>query len=852
MGPNDSVTGSVSQAEVREALDELPRYFSDELAPLMVSESVETLMRCPPDFAVTAIRGWVATQGSRPGSDATVGDYLFHALKKLHQMIEYELIDDKKMTAFLRLVSQQVLPLCPEHERATLEQNLGRLGDVTRAGPVASVGILHRQPGSRGGPSPGAGGAPVGASGPSASVMPAAPPITMPSIPSLPLPEGGESVELARGLRRLTVMLRHLGRAVGGAERAEATTAGEPRMSSYALATAAAHSRDTREFARYLEQLEEIGVEGGMPEVFRTLGQAVPGWTVGDDAPAPASSSERAMQHIMSMAEQSGEGLQRTTDIVQAAVTHFNDGALVQAAKMLALARQSLQRMKLDPEVVGGILRRSQDTLSADRLRQFAERPEKHGLLSQVMSLFPAYTVDGLLDAVAVEERRDQRRMMLALLEAHGQATRRAALDRLQACADGRLEDAFGYFQRNLVFLLRRIPPADDDTREIEIGYYGELSSLHYPMLLVREAIGALSQLKSPAVERVLITRLEQVEQALGEKTEIDTANELRALLDRIAAGLARQQSTSANRAVVKHAFQRRPVLGNALARVAELSGNDLSDDSEIVDLLLRALKREVPMKVLGFVMPKNQSSIVQLSRALAGTPTADVKAMLQRIASGFPEQEFGREAAAILSGFDASGLPEKKSRRETHRGLAGDVELFGLPNLLQSLADSSVTGRLTLRNEHDEQFATVEIRDGRVQGCANGRLQGEDAFYQLFETPVPGTFEFQPSDPPPQATDQPPMLDVQSGLLEALRRYDEFQMARAVAPDDVELRPTGQKPTSMEGESDVEFLRGIWAQAAKGISPAACEQSVPVDTYRVRRLYAHWLESGALQPVNG
>jgi hypothetical protein len=352
--------------------------------------------------------------------------------------------------------------------------------------------------------------------------------------------------------------------------------------------------------------------------------------------------------------------------------------------------------------------------------------------------------------------------------------------------------------------------------------------------------------MQDPGVEQALVMRLEQIERALGDKKDDTSADELRGLLDRIASGLARQGTPTAHRALLKHAFNRRPAMGNALERLEELSGHDLSDDPEIVEMLLKALRREVPMKVLGFVMPKNESHIVHLARALAQTPTPGVKQALERIAAGYPGREFAREIETILAGFEAMALPARKT--EGPRGLSGDIELFGLPNLLQSLSDSKVTGTLTLRTPDDETFAKIELRDGRIQGCSHGRLHGEDAFYQLFETPSPGTFDFRPDTPPPDATDQPPLIEVQNGLLEALRRYDEFQMARAMAPDDVELCATGQKPTAMEGETDVEFLRGVWSRASKGTSPAACEAALPVDSYRVRRLYAHWLESGALR----
>ncbi len=61
-------------------------------------------------------------------------------------------------------------------------------------------------------------------------------------------------------------------------------------------------------------------------------------------------------------------------------------------------------------------------------------------------------------------------------------------------------------------------------------------------------------------------------------------------------------------------------------------------------------------------------------------------------------------------------------------------------------------------------------------------------------------------------------------------------------------MKSTGKKPTALEGESDVTFLRNVWAKASGGAPPTACETELAADSYRVRRLYAHWLETGALQ----
>ena len=48
--------------------------------------------------------------------------------------------------------------------------------------------------------------------------------------------------------------------------------------------------------------------------------------------------------------------------------------------------------------------------------------------------------------------------------------------------------------------------------------------------------------------------------------------------------------------------------------------------------------------------------------------------------------------------------------------------------------------------------------------------------------------------------------------------------------------------------ESDKEFATAVWREAARGTAPESCEGAVNGDAYRVRQLYAHWLECGALE----
>ena len=50
------------------------------------------------------------------------------------------------------------------------------------------------------------------------------------------------------------------------------------------------------------------------------------------------------------------------------------------------------------------------------------------------------------------------------------------------------------------------------------------------------------------------------------------------------------------------------------------------------------------------------------------------------------------------------------------------------------------------------------------------------------------------------------------------------------------------------EDEDNAKFASQVWDRAAKGLTPDACEHEIPIDPFRVRRLYAWWIEQGALR----
>jgi hypothetical protein len=280
------------------------------------------------------------------------------------------------------------------------------------------------------------------------------------------------------------------------------------------------------------------------------------------------------------------------------------------------------------------------------------------------------------------------------------------------------------------------------------------------------------------------------------------------------------------------------------MARLVEAGRQDLSGARDLVERLIAALRAELPRSVLGFTVRKNDDRIVWLVRALSGTPLPEVRAVLEEIVEKHGDQPFAEAASKALDAMDAGPA----AAETTGAGLAGDLELFGLPGVLQTLSQSQLTGVLSLMSAQGKIEASVLLEGGRFRGAQFATLRGEEAAYQLFEKPFPGTFAFvSRPDVPGQAAASPPQ-DVVSLLLEGVRRHDEFKRSAALVPDQVLLDPTGAPSTPLPDEKE-DFVRLVWSTIANGTTPVECETAVRADGYRVRRLLAHWVEEGALKP---
>ena len=818
-----------ADARLSEALEDLQGYLADTLAPLLVADAVETLLDYPPAMTAEQLRLWAFFQFEGRHGATPLSDLLYHAIKKVQQLEVHQLVPAERFTPFLATLAGELLVACPPEERERLGGLLRHLRESVGSATARVEHLLR--PAAGGGPQP---------------------------VASPPAPPPGPAE--TRDLRRFSLALE---RALAGLAAGGAAPAGTAQQLAV---LAAAGAQSTADFEARLARLHEAGLApAGSADLFRTLVGAVPDWAVAlPRAERPPAGSLEAVHRAVRLAGSRENAGERWKELLAAAAEQFNARAFGRATALLDLAERMVRDAEVDPRLADIALGNAHEAYEISALLEAAAERRHRPVLRRLLELFPAWSVRELLEALVFQPDAKKRRLLIALLEVWGAEARRAVVDRLEiSVAEASRDPNVWWYQRNLVFLMHRLPREEGADAARELSLVAPFSSLSFHPSFQREAITLLGQLPGHLGVATLVQRLAEAERSLeGPQPATQQSEETWKVMNALAAALVRSGTPAARRALLDHALARRPRDGDSLARLRELARVDLASDRETVSRLLGALRDLAPRKLLGFVVGRHTEEMAHVAWALSGTSAPEVRNALAELTARFPELELARAEPTPAGGpAEAPGGGEPAAGGESepvglseepavpHASMSGDLEVFGLAGLLQSFQQSEVSGRLVLRDGRGQPFAELSLHAGRLAACHAGRLESAAAFYQLFETPSRGTFEFQRSES--TAAAPPGLRDLVGLLLEAMRRYDELQRLRAVVPDALRLQPTGSRPTAPEEERDGDLVRRLWERARGGATAADCETAVAVDSYRVRSLLAHWLDEGALAPAS-
>jgi hypothetical protein len=813
------VTEQRLSPEIREALLQFSEYLSDKVPPLMVADAMSILIRHPARLAASEIHAWTSVQYRGEGSVIPLSDYLYHAVKKVVALGEYKLLPSEALSRWAADLSSLMLEICPDPDRPALQRNLAALGEAQTI-LSSPIEVVHRQAGSEVRLASRIGSGQGGTGG------------------------GSMTADVATSLRRFSAILDRFVPGDAGIER----TPPPPEVQAQLVQSAVGSATTSDELDHYLARAGEIGVDVQPRQLFRMLGQALPPWVVPLGEPhegeaAPLAGPAEAMERLVKLADGPAEGARRFREMVRAAIDEFNAGSVARAATMLELAERIAAEQQVDPEVVGVVRATEHDNLDSERLRKQMENRESHFLLRRILKFFTPWDAEALLKEVRVEQKRDRRRAILAMLEVYGPSLRNRAIELLeQVVASGR-RDENQFFARNLLYLLNRIPRSGERPLDEEIDLLAGLSSTTWKPIVVREAVAVLAQIHHERSEKILVTRLSEIEaMLLGGSDERYPPHEARQLLDRITAALGRLGTPGALHAVIEHALRPNEQFGDRRSRLSALAQHDLSQAPEALTRLIEAIRSELPRRMLGIMIQKRSVGIGRMIDALASTDAPAVRELLEEIADRYSDHDFAGNATTIL---EQAGATPRWSAMQSGPMLTGDLEVLGLPTLLQNLAELQLSGTLSIIDSEDRTISTITLARGRIVRSARGMLSGQEALFQIFEQSRPATFSFVSHA---DAGEAEAGWDVAPLVYEAMRRHDDLNRAMLLVPRSARLHPTGAKPVPHPQESDPMLVRSVWVRAASGDPPAKWESEVNADAFRIWRLLEHWVDNGALE----
>ena len=546
------------------------------------------------------------------------------------------------------------------------------------------------------------------------------------------------AVEYFQAQRRIALALAELDRAAAGASPSERDERFERAMLVVARCAVAPPM-----FELHRKRIADLGRTFLVPELFDLVARELPGWCSwcesADDI--HSSSSRAALRRLVTHGQTQGERGKRFGELSGVAVRLAAQGWLGRAASALAEAERLVDQAAVTPEAVESVRGSGSEGVDLEILRPFSTSPSEQLSLRRFLRFFRTLHPVALLQVLTGEKMREQRRLILGLLEAQGEPARREALDLLGSDLAPTIDEAETYMRRNLIYLLSRLPRSGDDGLDEEVAVLARHAAPHLPSILVKEAIKALSQVSGRRSEWALQRQ--------------------RKLLEAMVAGTTPAAATA-----------------------------------------------------------------------------EDLRVYLERTKTALDRRSTGAKAVGQTPGRPTSSRSSK---------LAGD----SLPSLLEQLAEESASGDLVVEDSARGVSVWFKLSDGRLTFARAGSLGGADAFYQLLETFDGGECLWSSRQGMKvDSTREREGLDLRPLLLEGLRRRDELGLARALVPDEAVFAPKTSEPRAHPDERDGLVTKDVWEAAIGGQTPRLCEAAVAADSYRVRRLYLHWLEGDALEPA--
>ncbi len=207
----------------------------------------------------------------------------------------------------------------------------------------------------------------------------------------------------------------------------------------------------------------------------------------------------------------------------------------------------------------------------------------------------------------------------------------------------------------------------------------------------------------------------------------------------------------------------------------------------------------------------------------------------------------FSRNLCLVLAKrLEATTLKVPKS---STKQLQGNLKYFDLATVIQTLIGSHQTGSLTVMQAGGQQkIAELFFFKGNIARAKVSQLTGDDAVFQLFQSPLEGEFSFTGRSVQEDEVQTDVTLPGISLLMESVRLQDELPMLQARIPDASKLWKQKAAQLQWEDPDSLELAVAVWSRFKKGASIADLHRDIPRSSYFIYKTVLGMLDAGIVE----
>ena len=186
------------------------------------------------------------------------------------------------------------------------------------------------------------------------------------------------------------------------------------------------------------------------------------------------------------------------------------------------------------------------------------------------------------------------------------------------------------------------------------------------------------------------------------------------------------------------------------------------------------------------------------------------------------------------------------KVPRAASKQLQGNLRFFDLATVIQTLISSHQTGSLVVNQDGGRtKIAELFFYKGNIARAKVRQLTGDDAVFQLFQTPLEGEFSFTGRPVVEEEVQTDVTMPAISLLMESVRLQDELPLLQRRVPDP--NRAFHQKAPQLHWDDPetVELAAAVWSRLKKGASVNDLQREIPRCTYFIYKTLTTMIDAG-------